>query len=155
MNDIIENNTTKHNPMQSLIKVWIHLVWTTKNREPCLHKELKIEVCKHILENAKIKGYQIDFINGVEDHLHCLVKLNATSSLSRLLNDIKGESSHWINQNQLTEGYFDWQDGYGAFSVSPSQIQKVRNYIKNQEEHHQKQLFEEEMKFFENLAVKE
>jgi putative transposase len=137
--------------MQSFVNIWIHLVWTTKNREPLLQKDLKILVCKHIIENAKKKEHHIDYINGVEDHLHCLIKLKSSVPLSKVVNDIKGESSNWFNKNNFIENQFEWQDGYGAFSVSPQNVEMVRNYIKKQEEHHKKKTFEEELNFFENL----
>lgn len=141
--------------MQSLINVWVHLVWTTKNREPLLNIELKFKVCEHILENARAKGHYVDFINGVEDHLHCLIKLQATVTLCKFVNDIKGESSNWVNKNNFLPSNFGWQDGYGAFSVSPQNINMVRNYIKNQEEHHKKESFEDEMIYFEQLSILE
>lgn len=138
--------------MHSLRNVWVHLVWTTKKRTPFLHSKLKTLVCQHIITQGKAKGHHIDFINGVEDHLHCLIKLKSSVSLARVVNDIKGESSNWINNNQLVEGAFNWQEGYGAFSVSPSQLPKVRNYIKNQEKHHAKRTFEQEMDLFVKLS---
>ena len=138
--------------MQSLVNVWIHLVWTTKKREPFLYPALKFKVCEHILENAREKGHYVDFINGVEDHLHCLIKLSPTTNLSKLVNDIKGESSYWINKNKFLDVPFGWQDGYGAFSVSPQNIDLVRNYIANQEEHHKNKNFDEEIKFFEEIS---
>lgn len=138
--------------MQSFVNVWIHLVWTTKFRIPFLNSNIKMRVCQHIIENGTSKGYHIDFINGVEDHLHCLIKLKSSISLARVVNDLKGESSNWINSNQLVEGTFGWQDGYDAFSVSPSQLSKVRNYIKNQEKHHHKWNIEQEMEFFKKLS---
>ena len=94
----------------------------------------------------------IDFINGVEDHLHCLIKLPPLISLSKLVNDIKGESSHWVNKNNFLDIPFGWQDGYGAFSVSPQNIDFVRNYIKNQEEHHKDKNFDDEMVVFEQIS---
>ncbi len=137
--------------MQSFVNVWVHIVWTTKYRTPFLKNNIKLLVCQHIISKGIKKGHYIDFINGVEDHLHCLIKLKSTESLCKVVNDIKGESSRWINENKLTDETFDWQDGYGAFSVSPSQLSKVRNYIKNQEIHHQKYNLTEEMDFFKKL----
>jgi REP element-mobilizing transposase RayT len=138
--------------MHSLQNVWVHLVWTTKNRMPFLHSKLKILVCQHIIANGTAKGHHIDFINGIEDHLHCLIRLKSSVPLARVVNDIKGESANWINNNHFVDGTFNWQDGYGAFSVSPSQLQKVRNYIKNQERHHAKRNFVQEMDFFAKLS---
>ena len=131
------------------IKVDIHFVWSTKNREPFLDsKELRIRVWNHIRENAIKKAIFIDFINGYSDHCHCLISLGADQTIQKTMQLIKGESSFWINNQQLTKTKFEWQDEYFAVSVSESMLDKVRDYIKNQEEHHSKKTFEEECEDF-------
>jgi len=131
------------------IKVYIHFVWSTKNREPFLDsKELRIRVWNHIRENAIKKAIFIDFINGYSDHCHCLISLGADQTIQKTMQLIKGESSFWINNQQLTKTKFEWQDEYFAVSVSESMLDKVRDYIKNQEEHHSKKTFEEEYENF-------
>lgn len=127
------------------VKVYIHFVWCTKNRVPFLNsKELRLKVWSHIRENAKQKGIFIDFVNGFSDHCHCLVSLGVDQTIQKVMQLIKGESSFWINKNGVTNGKFEWQDEYFAVSVSESMIDKVREYIKNQEEHHSKQTFQDE-----------
>lgn len=127
------------------IKVYIHFVWSTKNRAPFLNsKELRLKVWNHIRENAKKKGIFIDFVNGYNDHCHCLVSLGVDQTLQKVMQLIKGESSFWINKQELTKEKFEWQDEYFAVSVSESQLNKVREYIKNQEEHHSKKTFQQE-----------
>jgi putative transposase len=127
------------------VKVYIHFVWSTKNRVPYLDtKELRLKVWNHIRENAQIKGIFIDFINGYEEHCHCLISLGTDQTIQQVMKLIKGESSFWINKHQLTEQKFEWQDEYFAVSVSESVLDKVRNYIKNQEAHHQKKSFQME-----------
>lgn len=131
------------------VKVYIHFVWSTKKRVPFLKtKELRKKVWKHILENAKEKGIFIDFINGYEEHCHCLISLGIDQTIEKIMQLIKGESSFWINKNKLTEHKFEWQDEYYAVSVSESMLDRVRNYIKNQEEHHTRKTFEEEIDEF-------
>ena len=131
------------------IKAYIHFVWSTKNREPFLDsKELRIRVWNHIRENAIKKAIFIDFINGYSDHCHCLISLGADQTIQKTMQLIKGESSFWINNQQLTKTKFEWQDEYFAVSVSESMLDKVRDYIKNQEEHHSKKTFEEEYEDF-------
>lgn len=126
------------------IKTYIHFVWSTKNRFPFLDKkELRQKVCNHIKENAKEKGIFVNFVNGYADHCHCLVSLGADQTIQKTMQLIKGESSFWINKNNLCKGKFEWQDEYFAVSVSESMIDRVRNYIKNQEQHHAKQTFQE------------
>jgi REP-associated tyrosine transposase len=126
------------------LEIYIHVVWSTKNREPYLNKEIRQKVFKHIRENAKEKSIYIDFINGYTDHVHCLISLGNEQTISKVLQLIKGESSYWINKNNLSKYKFEWQDEYYAVSVSPSQLDSVRNYIKNQETHHKKNTFKQE-----------
>ena len=126
------------------VKVMIHAVWGTKSRQPLLIKSIKEKVLTHIKQNAKEKGIYIDSINCVEDHIHLLFGLNADLSLSKSMQLIKGESSFWINRENITTTKFEWADEYYAASVSESQLQKVRDYIHNQEEHHRKKTFTEE-----------
>jgi REP element-mobilizing transposase RayT len=133
----------------SFIKVYIHFVWSTKNRYPYLNsKALRQKVWHHIKENAKEKGIFVDFVNGYNDHCHCLVSLGVDQTIQKVMQMIKGESSFWINKNNLTTEKFEWQDEYFAVSVSESIIDTVRNYIKNQEEHHRKKTFQQEYDAF-------
>lgn len=120
----------------SKVNLWIHLVWLTKLRRPYLKSSFKWKLFQHVRNYAEEKNIQIDFINGTEDHIHCLIKLKPTQSLSKVVQYLKGESSKLINDHNHTEDYFEWQHGYYGSSVSESEIIKVRNYIKNQENHH-------------------
>ena len=140
---------------RSFINIWVHLVWTVKKREPLLHKSFRTQLCKHIHQHARQQDIHVDTINGVEDHLHCLISMKSTQSISQIVKTIKGESSKWLNDVNLVQGVFEWQEGYGAFSVSPTHLKKVRNYIKNQEKHHLKQDFEEEMSMIEKILRSE
>ena len=127
------------------IKVYIHFVWTTKNRVPYLNtKEIRAKVWRHIWENAQKKGIFVDFVNGYSEHCHCLVSLGAKQTISKVMQLIKGESAFWINKVQLVDGHFEWQDEYYAIGVSESRIETVRNYIKKQEAHHGKKTWEME-----------
>ena len=127
------------------VKVYLHCVWSTKNRIPYLDSiELRQKVWNHIRENAIQKGIYIDFINGYSDHCHCLISLGVDQNIQKVIQLIKGESSFWINKNELTKEKFQWQEEYFAVSVSESILDKVREYIKTQEEHHKKKSFQEE-----------
>lgn len=112
------------------IRVWIHLIWGTKRREKVITTNLKPKLIKHIRENAKKQKIYLDFLNMVEDHVHLLISLGATQTVSKVAQLLKGESSHWINDNNLTSRKFEWQDDYIALSVSESQVNRVRKYIK-------------------------
>ncbi|MBI5214228.1 MAG: IS200/IS605 family transposase [Ignavibacteriae bacterium] len=125
-------------------KVLIHMVWSTKKREPILTKELREKVFDHIRANANDKGIILDTIGGYVDHVHALFVLKHDQTLSKIAMLLKGESSHWVNENNLSTGYFEWQDEYFAVSVSESMAQKVRDYILNQEEHHRTKTYAEE-----------
>lgn len=103
----------------------------------------------HIGENAAEKGIWIDIINGVADHLHALISLSNTQSISQVLKIIKGESAFWANQQGFIRDHFAWQEEYYAVSVSESDVARVRSYIRNQEEHHRRLSFDEE---WEDLA---
>lgn len=129
----------------SYIRIWVHCVWTTKNRLPYLSDEIRDKVILHIRENAKLKGIYIDHINGYQEHLHALISLGGIQNTSEIIQKIKGESSFWINKNKLTRFRFEWQDDYYAVSVCISQLDILRKYIRNQVKHHQKASFQGEL----------
>ena len=128
----------------TFFKIWIHLVWSTKSREPILFDKIRKDVFFHIKEYATEKDFHLDMINGTEDHLHCLLSLNPKFAISDIVNELKGESSHWINEQNMMKVKFTWQRGFGAFSVSESNVKLVRKYILNQEKHHRKMSFKQE-----------
>jgi REP element-mobilizing transposase RayT len=130
------------------ISVYVHLVWTTKNMEPLLTKEIRQVVFCHILENARAKGIFVDFIGGYLEHVHCLISLGNDQPISKIIQLIKGESSFWINKNKLTRYKFEWQDDYYGVSVNLNGLNRVREYIKNQEKHHQHSSFQKEYEKF-------
>ena len=126
------------------IQIWIHLVWATKNREPLLTKDVRQKLFNHIKENGIAKGIYVDFVNGYADHVHCLISLNADQNISKVVQLLKGESSYWMNKNNLLSHKLEWQDEYFAVSVSESGINRLREYIRNQETHHAKKTFQQE-----------
>lgn len=133
----------------SWVRIWIHVVFSTKNRTPFLQtKEVRNKLFQHIKQNAKEKGIWLDCIGGYEDHAHCLLSLAKDQQLSKVIQLIKGESSYWINKNELTSHKFIWQDDYWAVSVSEAHLQAVRNYIYNQENHHKSLDLKEEVSEF-------
>lgn len=130
------------------INIYLHVIWSTKNRSKIITKELKPLLIEHIKSNAKKKGMFIDNVNCVTDHIHFLISLGTEQTVSKIVQLIKGESSHWVNGNKLIKGKFEWQDDYIALSVSKSILDKVRKYIANQEEHHRIKSFLEEVDEF-------
>ena len=131
------------------ISVYIHFVWRTKNGFPYLNTpSLRQKVWLHIKENAATKGIFVDYVSGHNDHCHCLVSIKHDQTISKVMQLIKGECSHWINDKHLCKSKFDWQDEYYAVSVSQSIVRRVRQYIMDQEEHHRKKSFNDEVDEF-------
>lgn len=127
------------------IRIWVHLVWSTKKRIPYLQGvDLRKKVWKHIKENAASKNIYIDCVNGYTDHVHCLMSLKANQTIAKNMQLIKGECAYWINKEKLIPHHFKWQEEYFAVSVSHSMVDRVRRYIYRQEEHHGKKTFQEE-----------
>lgn len=129
-------------------KILIHYIWSTKNREHLITKDLKPLLLQHIKENSVKKEIFIDSLNCVSDHIHLLVSLGTEQTIAKTAMLIKGESSFWVNKQSLIKSKFEWQDEYIALSVSYSAADKVRLYIANQEAHHKKKTFNEEYEEF-------
>ncbi len=130
------------------VKIWVHLVFGTRNKTHYLLPDIKYELIRHILENAKSKGIFPAIINGSTDHLHCLLSLGRDQNIAAVAKLIKGESSHWMNSNSKTHNKFEWAQEYFAVSIGESQVEAVKRYIENQEEHHRKKSFMEEHEEF-------
>jgi REP element-mobilizing transposase RayT len=127
------------------VSVYIHFVWSTKNRAPYLKtKTIRAAMWQHIKENGEAKGIFIDFVNGYQEHCYCLISLGAEQTISKVMQLIKGEAAHWFNAQNFISEKLEWQDEYFAVSVSESMLNKVREYIKNQEAHHGKKTFQQE-----------
>jgi len=128
-----------------------HLVWSTKNREPFIKKEIKHRLHSYIRTVIENEGAKLLFINGVEDHVHLLVATPLTMLIPDLIEKIKPISTKWVVKTFPEITGFKWQEGYGAFTVGKSNLQAVINYIENQEEHHKTVSFEEELIEFLNV----
>ena len=125
-----------------------HLVFSTKNREPWLIASVCERLWPYLGGIARENGMQALEICGVADHVHILVSVPASMALSKAVQLIKGGSSPWIKETFPNLAGFAWQDGYGAFTVSESQLDPVRDYIRRQPEHHRTKTFAEEYKAF-------
>ncbi|HAP00924.1 MAG TPA: IS200/IS605 family transposase [Bacteroidetes bacterium] len=125
-------------------QIHLQFVFAVKYREGLIQSRWKDELYKYITGIVQNHNHKLLAINGMPDHIHLLVGLRPSQSISELMQDVKGDSSKWINQNKLVKGKFEWQEGYGAFSYSKSQVPDVIRYIQNQELHHQKKTFAEE-----------
>lgn len=129
---------------QSYSSLWIHLIWSTKNREPFLTPELRKELFGIIHIIAKEHEIYLDRINGIEDHIHLLVRLRTDQTVADIVKTIKGNS--WHHFKETPDKYVSWQDGFAAFSVSPGNLKAVRNYIDRQQIHHKNKSFTDELK---------
>lgn len=130
------------------VKIWIHAVWSAKNREPLIIKPIRQTVFNHIHQNALKKNIFMETVNGHIEHVHCLFRLKNDQTIKYIMQLLKGESSFWINQQKMTNSKFRWQDEYFAVSVSESQVELVGKYIQNQEEHHKMKTFKHEYEEF-------
>lgn len=129
---------------KSYSKIWVHAVWSTKNRVPLIHPEMEQKLFNFMKDELKKMGCMVSIINGMPDHVHCLFGINPQKSITDILKQIKGSSSHFINSNNLIQEKFIWQRGFGVFGVSHSAVDNVYFYIRNQKQHHQKRTFETE-----------
>jgi putative transposase len=134
--------------LHSYSHCWVHLIWGTLNREKLLDKEAAVLVSRYLSKYAEMKGVymKINYVNA--DHVHALVDLPTGLSIEELMQLLKGSSSHWINVNNLLAGKFAWGRGYGAFSVSESNVNQVAAYIAEQEQHHRVLTFADEFREF-------
>src|SRR5207253_224068 len=132
----------------SYSRCWLHLIWETLRREPMLDKRAAAIASENLLKYSCEKGIYMSINYFNSDHTHALVDLPTNLTIEQVIQLLKGSSSHSINQNNLVRGRFAWGRGYGAFSVSHSDVDKVANYIARQEEHHRKRSFAEEYELF-------
>ncbi len=129
---------------QSLSKVILHVIFSTKNREPWLGSDVRPRMHAYIATVCRDLGAELVRVGGVADHVHIVTTLPRTVSQAQLVEQIKKASSKWIKAPDARYRGFFWQRGYGAFSVSPSQLDAVLQYIDSQQEHHRTRTFQEE-----------
>jgi len=129
---------------QSYYKIWLHVVFSTKHRLPLIEPFVERRIHDHMREQLIEYGCPVRIINGMADHVHLLFLHNPRMTIADIIKQVKGNTSHWINQLDLVRFKFAWQEGYGAFSVSESQLERVFQYIHNQKEHHSNKLFVDE-----------
>ncbi|MFA8436057.1 MAG: IS200/IS605 family transposase [Marinifilaceae bacterium] len=129
-------------------QIYLQFVFAVQNRLSLIQPDWKDELYKYITGIVQNNNHKLISINGTANHIHILIGYKPHQLIPELLQDIKGSSSKWINDKGITKGRFCWQEGYGAFSYSHSQIGSVVKYIENQEKHHKKKSFQEEYEEF-------
>ena len=136
-------------------QIYIQVIFAVKGRENLIHKSWKEELNKYIAGIIKGKEQKPIIVNGMPDHIHAFIGLRPSIAISDLVRDIKNNSSKFINEKKLVKGKFAWQEGYGAFSYSHSQLDNVYHYILEQEKHHSTKTFKEEyIDFLKKFDVK-
>ena len=125
-------------------QIYIQVVFAVKGRANIILDSWKGELYKYIAGIIKAKNHKSIIVNGAKDHVHVFIGLSPSMAISDLVRDIKNNSTNFINTNKYVVGKFEWQEGYGAFSYSRSQVENVYEYILNQEKHHSKKSFREE-----------
>jgi putative transposase len=131
---------------QSLSRVYLHIIFSTKNRKPLVSSEILPELHRYLGGVANQHECSTLTVGGVADHVHILCELSRTKTISDLLADLKRSSSLWVKQRSPTAIDFSWQRGYGAFPVAHSQVDQVRRYIANQPAHHKTTTFQDEFR---------
>jgi putative transposase len=128
----------------TLTNIVIHVIFSTKNREPKIVPEIRDELYRYIGGIIKGEGGILIEIGGISEHIHLLIKIRTVHTLADILKKIKGNSSRWVNDRKQLKEKFAWQEGYGAFSVSESKVPGVMKYLREQEKHHRSLSFKEE-----------
>lgn len=129
---------------QSLAKILIHIIFTTKGRTPNLSSALRPSLHAYLATVARNNTCECFCVGGTEDHVHLAIGLSRTLTVADLVKELKTSSSQWLKTQAPTLSTFAWQEGYGAFSVSPSHLEALRGYIEKQEEHHRQRSFQDE-----------
>ena len=132
-------------------QIHLQLVFAVKHRDAVISPTWKYELYAYMTGIIQNYGHKLLVINGMPDHVHLLIGMRPTQSLSDLMKNLKQDSSKWINENRKTRAHFNWQEGYGAFSYGKSQLPIIIEYIENQENHHHKRTFLEEYRRFLDL----
>jgi len=127
-------------------QIHIHLVFAVQDRMSLIKADWRDRLYKYMVAIIQNHGHKVLTIGGMPDHVHILIGFRPSQALASLVQQVKRDSSEWINREKLSFGRFSWQAGYGAFSYGKSQISAIANYIDKQEEHHKKQTFIDEFK---------
>jgi putative transposase len=132
---------------QSLAQIYLHIVFSTKNRQGWLiDKAFRDRTHAYLAGICEKQGCPALIVGGVEDHVHILCRIGKTIEVATLLRELKRDSSKWVKENNPLLADFHWQAGYGAFSVSPGHVEVLKEYIRNQEEHHRRESFQDEFR---------
>ena len=133
---------------QSLASILVHIIFSTKSRQPLIHADIIKDLHLYLAAIARSYGVQVHEVGGIEDHVHLLISLPRTLTVSKIVEEVKKGSSKWMKTKGASYLSFSWQNGYGAFSIGQSNFNVLRQYIQNQREHHKSTSFQEEYRSF-------
>ena len=131
--------------------LYAHVIWAIRNKETRLSKPIRVVLFAHLQKTAEAKGIKIIQVGGADDHVHVLVQLHPAQNLAQVIRQLKTESSDWLNATQLLPQGFEWEEEYAAYSVSPSAVKQVMDYLDRQEEYHKNKSLEAELEVFEKV----
>lgn len=137
----------------SKLLLFIHVIWQVKNRDMLLTKPVRTVLFAHIKKYGEENGIRMLAVNGVEDHVHGLLQMHAAQNLAQIMKSIRTNAADWINEGKFLQGHFEWQDDYAAYTVSPSNVKQVIDYINKQEEHHKTKTLDSELEVFRNIQI--
>lgn len=136
---------------QSKVYLFVHVIWTVKNKDILLTKPVRTVLFAHIKKYSEENGIRMLAVNGVEDHMHGLLQMHPAQNLAHIMKSIRTETAGWINEGKFLQGLFEWHDDYAAYSVSPGNLKQVAGYIDRQEEHHKTKTLESELEVFQKI----
>lgn len=134
-----------------MVYLFVHVIWSVARREPLLSKPVRRVLFTHMQREGEEKGLKIISAGGVEDHVHCLLQLMPAQNLAQVVKSIRAASADWVNDNKLLTAVFGWEEGYMAYSVSPSGVRQVVDFIDKQEEYHRSKTLENELEIFDKF----
>jgi putative transposase len=134
-----------------MVYLYVHVIWSVRGREALLSKAVRRVLFAHMQKEGAEKGIKIIAIDGVEDHVHCLLQLMSTQNLSQVVKSIRTSSMAWLNDTRLLPAEFAWEEDYYAYSVSPSGVRQVVDFIGKQEEYHKTKGLDSELEIFDKF----
>ncbi len=135
------------------VYLFVHIIWTVNNRQPLLPKPVRMLLFSFLQKNSEAKGIKVLAVNGVEDHLHCLLQLHPAQNLLQVVKSLKADAAQWVNDSKVIADTVEWEEGYAAYSVSPSGVKQVIDYIQKQEEHHKTKTLDNELEVFDKVQL--
>lgn len=139
------------NSNHNKVFLFIHVIWSVKNKEALLSKPVRTVLFAHIKKHGEENGIKVLAVSGVEDHVHGLLQMHPAQNLTQMVKSLRSEAADWINESKFMKGLFEWQDEYAAYSVSPTSVKQVIDYIDKQEEHHKTKTLESELEVFQKI----